>query len=140
MFSLLILYLYLSYVFSAVVGIHCIVPHNQILNAALNNISPFFLASSGEHGWVDMLNDVGRKLDKADTEAIQMVAQYLKQHGQYQYAREMYKKIGDHGAVVQVGRKEKDYNLNDFTMENFCFTFEHRFFNEQDKQRRRWSQ
>jgi hypothetical protein len=27
----------------------------------------------GEHGWVDMLTDVGRKLDKADTEAIALV-------------------------------------------------------------------
>ena len=27
----------------------------------------------GEHGWVDMLTDVGRKLDKADVEAVALV-------------------------------------------------------------------
>ncbi len=43
----------------------------------------------GEHGWVDMLTDVGRKLDKADGEAISLVAKYLRQHGQLQYAREV---------------------------------------------------
>ncbi len=39
-----------------------------------------------------MLNDIGRKLDKADTEAIKRVAFYLKKHGQLQYARDMYSK------------------------------------------------
>ena len=63
----------------------------------------------GEHGWVDMLNDVGRKLDKADTESVKLVAHYLKKHGQYQYAREMYKKIGDHGAVVQIYVEAKEW-------------------------------
>lgn len=43
----------------------------------------------GEHGWVDMLTDVGRKLDRAEEEAISRVAQYLRQHGQLQYAREV---------------------------------------------------
>ena len=28
----------------------------------------------GEHGWVDMLTDVGRKLDKADVEAVALVS------------------------------------------------------------------
>ncbi len=27
----------------------------------------------GEHGWVDMLTEVGRKLDKADVEAVALV-------------------------------------------------------------------
>jgi intraflagellar transport protein 122 len=45
----------------------------------------------GEHGWVDMLTDVGRKLDRADGDAISRVAKYLRQHGQLQYAREVYK-------------------------------------------------
>jgi intraflagellar transport protein 122 len=56
----------------------------------------------GEHGWVDMLNDVGRKLDKADTENIRLVAHYLKKHNQLQYAREMFKKVGDFKAVVLI--------------------------------------
>ncbi len=56
----------------------------------------------GEHGWIDMLNEVGRKLDKADTEPIKMVAYYLKKHKQLQYARDMYHKVGDFEAVVQI--------------------------------------
>ncbi len=56
----------------------------------------------GEHGWVDMLNDVGRKLDKADTENVRLVANYLKKHNQLQYAREMYKKVGDFKSVVLI--------------------------------------
>ena len=63
----------------------------------------------GEHGWIDMLNDVGRKLDKADTEALQLVASYMKQHGQLQYAREMYKKVGDFKAVVQIYVEAKEW-------------------------------
>ena len=35
----------------------------------------------GDHGWVDMLMDVGRKLDKAESEAIARVAHYLRQLG-----------------------------------------------------------
>ena len=42
---------------------------------------------------MDMLNDVGRKADKADTEAVRLVANYLKKLGQLQYARDMYKKV-----------------------------------------------
>ena len=44
----------------------------------------------GEHGWVDMLTDVGRKLDRAESEGIARVAFYLRQHGQVQYAREVF--------------------------------------------------
>lgn len=63
----------------------------------------------GEHGWVDMLNDVGRKLDKADTESVQLVAYYLKKHGQLQYAKDMYKKIGDFQAMVQIFVEAKEW-------------------------------
>ena len=31
----------------------------------------------GEHGWVDMLTEVGRKLDRAESEGISRVADYL---------------------------------------------------------------
>ena len=56
-----------------------------------------------------MLNDVGRKLDKADTEAIKLVAQYLKDHNQLQYAREMYRKVGDFEAVVKIYVEAKEW-------------------------------
>ena len=63
----------------------------------------------GEHGWIDMLNDVGRKTDKADTEALKLIANFLKQHGQLQYAREMYKKMGDFESVVQIYVEAHDW-------------------------------
>lgn len=63
----------------------------------------------GEHGWIDMLNDVGRKLDKADVESIRLVAFYLKKHGQLQYAKEMFKKIGDSKAVVEIYVDAKEW-------------------------------
>ena len=44
----------------------------------------------GEHGWVDMLTDVGRKLYRAESEGIARVAFYLRQNGQLQYAREVF--------------------------------------------------
>jgi len=31
----------------------------------------------GEHGWVDMLTEVGRKLDKADVEGVALVKDNL---------------------------------------------------------------
>ena len=45
---------------------------------------------------------MGRKLDKADTENVRLVAHYLKKHNQLQYARDMYKKVGDFKAVVLI--------------------------------------
>ena len=49
-----------------------------------------------------MLTDVGRKLDKADSQACGLVATYLRKHGQLAYAREMYKKVGDFKSVVSL--------------------------------------
>ena len=63
----------------------------------------------GEHGWVDMLTEVGRKLDRAESEGISKVADYLRQHGQLQYAREMYKKVGDFKAVVTLYVEAKEW-------------------------------
>ena len=38
----------------------------------------------GEQGWVDMLIDTGRKLDKADLEPLTAVGDYLKKLGNIQ--------------------------------------------------------
>ncbi len=50
-------------------------------SARMSEVAGFFAGESlkaieiiGEHGWIDMLNDVGRKLDKADTEPIRQVS------------------------------------------------------------------
>ena len=56
----------------------------------------------GEHGWVDMLIDTGRKLDKADLEPLAHVGDYLKKLGNIQYAQEIYRKKGDFRSVVRL--------------------------------------
>ena len=56
----------------------------------------------GEHGWVDMLVDTGRKLDKADTEPLAAVGDFLRQLGSLQYAQEIFRKKGDFRAVVRL--------------------------------------
>ena len=56
----------------------------------------------GEHGWVDMLIDTGRKLDKADTEPLTAVGEFLRQLGSLQYAQEIFRKKGDFRAVVRL--------------------------------------
>ncbi|XP_013990296.1 intraflagellar transport protein 122 homolog isoform X2 [Salmo salar] len=56
----------------------------------------------GEHGWVDMLIDIARKLDKAEREPLAKCAAYfqkLKHHG---YASETYSKMGDLQALVHL--------------------------------------
>lgn len=54
----------------------------------------------GENGWIDMLIDVGRKLDKADRPSLILCTEYLQQHKQIVYAAEMYQRLGDIEALV----------------------------------------
>ena len=56
----------------------------------------------GSNGWVDMLIDTGRKLDKADSEPLALVGDYLKNLGSVQYAQEIYRKKGDFKSVVKL--------------------------------------
>ena len=56
----------------------------------------------GENGWVDMLIDTGRKLDKAESEPLALVGEYLKKLGSIQYAQEIFKKKGDFKSVVKL--------------------------------------
>ena len=56
----------------------------------------------GQHGWVDMLIDTGRKLDKADLEPLALVGDYLKELGNIQHAQEIDKKKGDFRSVVML--------------------------------------
>ncbi|XP_070558026.1 intraflagellar transport protein 122 homolog [Ptychodera flava] len=56
----------------------------------------------GDHGWADMLIDVARKLDKAELEPLSRCAYYFKRMEQYAYAAEMYTKMGDVQALVQL--------------------------------------
>ncbi|XP_012866043.1 PREDICTED: intraflagellar transport protein 122 homolog isoform X2 [Dipodomys ordii] len=57
---------------------------------------------SGDHGWVDMLIDIARKLDKAEREPLLMCARYFKKLDHPSYAAETYLKIGDLRSLVQL--------------------------------------
>ncbi|KAK2897463.1 intraflagellar transport protein 122 homolog [Channa argus] len=56
----------------------------------------------GEHGWVDMLIDIARKLDKAEREPLAKCALYFKKLKHHGYASETYSKMGDLQALVQL--------------------------------------
>uniref|UniRef100_A0A8D0LBE5 Intraflagellar transport protein 122 homolog n=1 Tax=Sphenodon punctatus TaxID=8508 RepID=A0A8D0LBE5_SPHPU len=57
---------------------------------------------SGDHGWVDMLIEIARKLDKAEREPLTKCAYYFKRLENHGYAAETYMKIGDLKALVQL--------------------------------------
>ncbi|XP_064447970.1 intraflagellar transport protein 122 homolog isoform X3 [Mirounga angustirostris] len=57
---------------------------------------------SGDHGWIDMLIDIARKLDKAEREPLLMCAYYFKKLDNPGYAAETYLKIGDLKSLVQL--------------------------------------
>ncbi|XP_059336268.1 intraflagellar transport protein 122 homolog isoform X2 [Ammospiza nelsoni] len=57
---------------------------------------------SGSHGWVDMLIEIARKLDKAEREPLAKCAFYFKQLDNPGYAAETFMKVGDLKALVQL--------------------------------------
>ncbi|XP_004395713.1 PREDICTED: intraflagellar transport protein 122 homolog isoform X3 [Odobenus rosmarus divergens] len=57
---------------------------------------------SGDHGWIDTLIDIARKLDKAEREPLLMCAYYFKKLDNPGYAAETYLKIGDLKSLVQL--------------------------------------
>ncbi|XP_054992068.1 intraflagellar transport protein 122 homolog isoform X2 [Sorex araneus] len=57
---------------------------------------------SGDHGWVDMLIDIARKLDKAEREPLLLCAQYFRKLDNPGYAAETYLKIGDLKSLIQL--------------------------------------
>ncbi|XP_053480566.1 intraflagellar transport protein 122 homolog isoform X3 [Ictalurus furcatus] len=56
----------------------------------------------GEHGWVDMLIDLARKLDKAEREPLARCAEFFQKLNHHGYAAETYSKMGDLKALVQL--------------------------------------
>ncbi|XP_073675916.1 intraflagellar transport protein 122 homolog [Garra rufa] len=56
----------------------------------------------GEHGWMDMLIDLARKLDKAEREPLSRCAMFFKKFNHHGYAAEIYNKMGDLKALVQL--------------------------------------
>ncbi|XP_065605530.1 intraflagellar transport protein 122 homolog isoform X2 [Cyrtonyx montezumae] len=57
---------------------------------------------SGDHGWVDMLIEIARKLDKAEREPLSKCAFYFKKLDNPGYAAETYVKVGDLKALVSL--------------------------------------
>ncbi|XP_054243511.1 intraflagellar transport protein 122 homolog isoform X2 [Indicator indicator] len=57
---------------------------------------------SGDHGWVDLLVDIARQLDRAEREPLVRCALYLEQLAQPGYAAETYLKVGDLQALVRL--------------------------------------
>ncbi|KAM6126231.1 intraflagellar transport protein 122 homolog isoform 2-T2 [Phoenicopterus ruber ruber] len=57
---------------------------------------------SGDHGWVDMLIEIARKLDKAEREPLSKCAFYFKKLNNPGYAAETYMKVGDLKALVHL--------------------------------------
>ncbi|XP_051950041.1 intraflagellar transport protein 122 homolog [Xyrauchen texanus] len=56
----------------------------------------------GEHGWVDMLIDLARKLDKAEREPLSRCAAFFKKLNHHGFAAEIYNKMGDLKALVEL--------------------------------------
>ncbi|XP_025908320.1 intraflagellar transport protein 122 homolog isoform X2 [Nothoprocta perdicaria] len=57
---------------------------------------------SGDHGWVDMLIEIARKLDKAEREPLSKCAFYFKKLDNPGYAAETYMKVGDLKALIDL--------------------------------------
>nr|XP_020668848.1 intraflagellar transport protein 122 homolog isoform X1 [Pogona vitticeps] len=57
---------------------------------------------SGDQGWVDILIEIARKLDKAEREPLTKCAYYFKKLLNHGYAAETYVKIGDLKALIQL--------------------------------------
>ncbi|NXG47405.1 IF122 protein, partial [Psilopogon haemacephalus] len=57
---------------------------------------------SGDHGWVDLLIDIARRLDKAEREPLARCAFYFEKLAQPGYAAETYLKVGDLKALVRL--------------------------------------
>ncbi|CAH3150863.1 unnamed protein product [Porites lobata] len=64
----------------------------------------------GQNGWVEKLLEVGRNLNKADTEGLKQCAYYFKQLDQHGYATEMYIKIGDVKALLELHVETKHWD------------------------------
>ncbi|VDL92185.1 unnamed protein product [Schistocephalus solidus] len=50
---------------------------------------------AGEHGWVDLLLDISRQLDKADRINLDRCAKHLARLGEFAFAADCYARIGD---------------------------------------------
>ncbi|KAG5888429.1 hypothetical protein JTB14_020204 [Gonioctena quinquepunctata] len=63
-----------------------------------------------ENNWTDQLIDVGRKLDKSDRQSLLAIAQHLKRLDQSSAAAEIYRRLGDSAAVLQLHVEAKEWS------------------------------
>ncbi|KAK0064191.1 intraflagellar transport protein 122 [Biomphalaria pfeifferi] len=64
----------------------------------------------GDHKWPDMMIDLSRKIDKADREALGRAAHHLAKMGRYDYAAEVYSKMGDQKALIVMWVEAKHWD------------------------------
>jgi intraflagellar transport protein 122 len=57
---------------------------------------------AGRHGWADLLLDIVRKLDKADTDLLNKCAEFFKQLNQLNFAAEVYEKMGNIDRLLEL--------------------------------------
>ena len=56
----------------------------------------------GERGWLDELIEVARTVDKSDTATLKQCAQYFRRHGNHQFAKEVFLKMGDVQSLMKL--------------------------------------
>ncbi|KAL5962078.1 hypothetical protein TSMEX_010391 [Taenia solium] len=57
---------------------------------------------AAEHGWVDILLEISRKIDKGDRISLDLCAKKLVQLGEYAFAADCYARMGDIGSQVDI--------------------------------------
>ncbi|CAH1119744.1 unnamed protein product [Phaedon cochleariae] len=62
-----------------------------------------------DRGWTDQLIDAGRRLDKSDRTSLLAIAQHLKRLNQSSAAAEIYRRLGDSAAVLQLHVEAKEW-------------------------------
>lgn len=63
----------------------------------------------GEQGWTEQLIDLGRRLDKANRSSLIAIAEHLKHLNQSTAAAELYRRLGDSAAVLNLHVEAKEW-------------------------------
>lgn len=63
-----------------------------------------------EKGWTDQLIELGRRIDKSDRSYLLAIAQHLKRLNQSSAAAEIYRRLGDSAAVLQLHVEAKEWS------------------------------
>ncbi|KAJ8959436.1 hypothetical protein NQ318_022128 [Aromia moschata] len=63
-----------------------------------------------EKGWTDQLVELGRRLDKSDRASLLAIAQHMKKLNQSSAAAEIYRRLGDSAAVLQLHVEAREWS------------------------------